>query len=214
LDAESASLMLSGLGITLWLVILSTALSLALGTLIGVMRVSPFAIISTFATGYVEFFRNIPLLIILFFVLNGLPQAGLTLSFFATGVAGLTVYTAAYVAEVVRAGLQSISVGQIEASRSLGLTWAQTMRYVLLPYTFRIVIPPLGTLFIALVKNTSLCSAVAVPEILYQAEVVEGRTFNPDIFLIAGLMYLLLTVPLSIIVNTIEQRFSLAQVAR
>ena len=190
------------------------ALSLAFGTLIGVMRVSPLGPISLFATGYVEFFRNIPLLIVLFFVLNGLPQAGITFSFFTTGVVGLSAYTAAYVAEVVRAGLQSISAGQIEAARSLGLTWTQTMRYVLLPYAFRVIIPPLGTLLIALVKNTSLCSAVAVPEILYQAEIIEGRTFNPDIFLIAGLMYLVLTVPLSGLVNAVERRFSLARVAQ
>jgi len=214
LDQESTALMLAGLRTTLWLSVLSIGLSLILGTLIAVMRVSPFGLVSTFATGYIEFFRNIPLLIVLFFVLNGLPQAGITLSFFNTGVAGLSVYTAAYVAEVVRAGLQSISRGQIEASRSLGLTWLQTMQYVLLPYTFRIIIPPLGTLFVALVKNTSLCSAVAVPEILYQAEVIEGRTFNPNIFLIAGLLYLVLTIPLGLAVNALERRFSLARVSR
>ena len=214
LDSESTALMLSGLGTALWLSVLSIGLSLVLGTLIAVMRVSPFGLISAFATGYIEFFRNIPLLIILFFILNGLPQAGITLSFFATGVVGLTVYTAAYVAEVVRAGVQSISHGQIEASRSLGLTWIQTMRYILLPYTFRIIIPPMGTLFVALVKNTSLCSAVAVPEILYQAEIIEGRTFNPSIFLIAGLMYLVMTIPLSLAVNAMERWFSITRVSR
>src|SRR5207245_1731624 len=117
----------------------------------------------------------------------------------------------AYVAEVVRAGLESISRGQIEAARSLGLSWLQTMAYVLLPYTFRIVIPPLGNLFVALVKNTSLCSAVAVPEVLYQAEVIEGRTFSPDIFLIAGMLYIGLTLPLGALVNLVERRFSLVR---
>ena len=131
-----------------------------------------------------------------------------------TGVVGLTAYTAAYVAEVVRAGLESISRGQMEAARSLGLTWPQMMVYVLLPYTFRIVIPPLGTLFVALVKNTSLCSAVAVPEVLYQAEIIEGRTFSPDIFLIAGLLYLVLTVPLGILANIVERRYSLSRLGR
>jgi len=190
------------------------AFSLAVGTVIAALRVSPIGALSTFAAGYVEFFRNIPLLIVLFFVLNGLPHAGITFDFFTTGVVGLTAYTAAYVAEVVRSGLEAISRGQVEASRSLGLSWMQMMRYVLLPYTFRIIIPPLGTLFVALVKNTSLCSAVAVPEILYQAEVIEGRTFNPDIFLIAGLLYLVLTVPLGAAVNLVERRYSLAGVTR
>lgn len=211
---EQTELLLAGLRTTLALSLLSMAFSLAAGTVIAALRVSPLVPLAAFATGYVEFFRNIPLLIILFFVLNGLPQAGLTLSYFATGVAGLTAYTAAYVAEVVRAGLESISKGQVEAARSLGLSWTQTMRFVLLPYTFRIIIPPLGTLFVAMVKNTSLCSAVAVPEILYQAEIIEGRTFNPDIFLIAGLLYLVLTVPLGLLVNLIERRYSLAGLGR
>lgn len=214
LDAAATDLLISGLATTLWLSLLSMGISLILGTLIGAMRVSPLGPVAAFASGYVEFFRNIPLLIVLFFTLNGLPYMGLTLPFFWVGVAGLAVYTAAYVAEVVRAGLQAISHGLVEASRSLGLTWTQTMRFVLLPYTFRTVIPPLGTLFIALVKNTSLASAVAVPELLYQAEVVEGRTFNPDIFVIAGAIYLLITLPLAGLVNLAEQRLSLSRTVR
>jgi len=211
---EAAELLAAGLQTTLALSLLSMALSLGVGTFIAALRVSPLGLLASLATGYVEFFRNIPLLIVLFFVLNGLPQAGVTFDFFTTGVVGLTAYTAAYVAEVVRAGLESISRGLVEASRSLGLSWLQTMRSVLLPYAFRIIIPPLGTLFIALVKNTSLCSAVAVPEILYQAEIIEGRTFNPDIFLIAGLLYLVLTMPLGAAVNLVERRFSLAGLTR
>lgn len=207
-------LLISGFGVTIWLSVLSMALSLVAGTLIAVMRVSPFGLVSAFASGYTEFFRNIPLLIVLFFVLNGLPSMGITLPFFWVGVAGLTVYTAAYVAEVVRAGLESISKGLVEASRSLGLNWLQTMRYVLLPFTFRIIIPPLGSLFSALVKNTSLASAVAVPELLYQAEVIEGRTFDPDVYVIAGVMYLLLTLPLAALVNVAEQRFALSRTVR
>ena len=97
-------------------------LSLILGTLIAVMRVSPIGLVTAFAAGYTEFFRNIPLLIVLFFTLNGLPYMGITLPFFWVGVAGLAVYHSAYVAEIVRAGLQSIGTGLVEASRSLGLT--------------------------------------------------------------------------------------------
>ena len=214
MDPASLSLLLQGLWITVQLSVLSNLLSLIFGTLIAVLRVSPLGLVSAFAQGYIEFFRNIPLLIVLFFILNGLPQAGITLSFFATGVAGLSAYTSAYVAEVVRAGLQSIAWGQTEAARSLGLTWIQMMRLVLLPQALRTTVPPLGNLFIALIKNTSLASAVAVPELLYQAEVVEGRTFNPEIFIIAGLMYLLLTIPLGGLVNLIEQRVSLARITR
>lgn len=189
-------------------------LSLVLGTLIAVMRVSPIGLLAAFASGYTEFFRNIPLLIVLFFTLNGLPYMGITLPFFWVGVAGLAVYHSAYVAEIVRAGLQSIGTGLVEASRSLGLTWLQTMRWVLLPFTFRTIIPPLGSLFSALVRNTSLASAVAVPEILYQSEIIEGRTFNPDIFIIAGAMYLLLTLPLAGLINLAERRLALTRTVR
>ena len=189
-------------------------LSLLLGTLIGVMRVSPFGVVSAFAAGYTEFFRNIPLLIVLFFVLNGLPSMGITLSFFWVGVAGLTVYTAAYVAEIIRAGLQAVERGVVEAARSLGLSWLDTMRHILLPLTLRAAVPPLGSLFSALIRNTSLASAVAVPELLYQAEVIEGRSFNPDIFIIAGVLYLLLTLPLAGLVNLAEMKFSLHRTGR
>lgn len=205
-----------GLLQTLNLALVSIILSLFLGTAIGVMRVAPISLVAIFAEGYIAFFRNIPLLIILFFVLNGLPASPLQirLSFFHTAVAGLTVYTAAYVAEVVRAGLQSLSRGQTEAARSLGLTWSQAMRFVLLPQAFSAVIPPLGSVFIALTKNTSLASAVAVPELLYQSRVIEARTFNPNVLLVAGLMYLALTIPLGLLVNAIESRVSPARLQR
>ena len=214
MNAANLSLLLQGLWITIQLSVLSILISLVLGTFIAVLRISPLGPVSAFAQGYVEFFRNIPLLIILFFVLNGLPQAGITLPFFWTGVAGLSAYTAAYVAEVLRAGLESIAKGQTEAARSLGLTWGQMMRLVLLPQALRLTIPPLGNLFVALVKNTSLASAVAVPELLYQAGVIEGRTFDPEVFIIAGLLYLVLTIPLGGLVNLVERRFSLARVSR
>jgi putative glutamine transport system permease protein len=196
--------------------LISIALSLVLGTVIGVMRVAPFAPAAIFAEGYITLFRNIPLLIVLFFTLNGLPASPLEirLSFFETAVAALTVYTAAYVAEPVRAGLESLSRGQMEAARSLGMSWLQAMRFVLLPQTFAMIVPPLGSVFVALTKNTSLAGAIAVPELLYQARVLEARTFNPSILLVAGLMYLAITVPLGIAVNHLEVRMSLARLHR
>lgn len=210
------TLLLDGFVETLKLSVLSILLSLALGTVIGVMRVAPLAPVAIFAEGYIAFFRNIPLLIILFFVLHGLPASPLEirLSFFHTAVVGLATYTAAYVAEVVRAGLQSLSRGQMEAARSLGLSWMQAMRLVLLPQTFAAIIPPLGSVSIALIKNTSLASTVAVPELLYQSRVLEARTFNPNILLITGLLYLALTIPGGLLVNALEARLSLARYRR
>jgi His/Glu/Gln/Arg/opine family amino acid ABC transporter permease subunit len=209
-------LLWQGLLVTLQLSVLSIALSLIIGTIIGVMRVAPLAPVAIFAEGYITFFRNIPLLIVLFFVLNGLPASPIALrfSFFETAVIGLSVYTAAYVAEVVRAGLQSLSRGQLEAARSLGMSWLMAMRFVLLPQTFASTVPPLGSVFVALIKNTSLASAIAVPELLYQARVVEARTFNPNVLLIAGVMYLAITIPAGAAVNLLESRMSLAGMRR
>jgi putative glutamine transport system permease protein len=206
-------LLWQGLLETLKLSLLSIAFSLIIGTIVGVMRVAPVAPVAVFAEGYITFFRNIPLLVVLFFVLNGLPSSPLALrfSFFETAVIGLSIYTAAYVAEVVRAGLQSLSRGQLEAARSLGMTWMKAMQYVLLPQTFAAIIPPLGSVFIALVKNTSLASTIAVPELLYQSQVVEARTFNPNILILTGLLYLAITIPGGILVNVVEDRMSLAR---
>lgn len=209
-------LLWQGLLETLKLSLLSIALSLIIGTIVGVMRVAPLAPVAVFAEGYITFFRNIPLLIVLFFVLNGLPTSPLALrfSFFETAVIGLSVYTAAYVAEVVRAGLQSLSRGQLEAARSLGMTWVNAMRCVLLPQTFAVIIPPLGSVFIALIKNTSLASTIAVPELLYQSQIVEARTFNPNILIFTGLMYLAITIPSGLLVNALEGRMSMARIRR
>lgn len=211
MNAESWDLLRVGLLTTAKLSLLSIVISLVLGTVVGIMRVSPLMPLRVIAAGYVEFFRNIPLLICFAFIYYGLPKAGLTFPTFESGVIGLSVYTAAFVAEVVRAGLQSISSGQFEAARALGMSYLQMLRLVLLPQVFRITVPPLGTVFIALVKNSSVASAIVVEEMMYQAEVIAGRYFYPNVFLIAGLLYLIITVPLAAVVNVAEQRLQMAR---
>jgi putative glutamine transport system permease protein len=207
MNPESWDLLLRvGLLTTVRLSFLSILISLAFGTLVGILRVAPVTWLRVLAAGYVEFFRNLPLLIVLAFIFYGLPKSGVTFPTFESGVIGMSVYTAAFVAEVVRAGLQSISHGQIEAGRALGLSYLQLLRLVLLPQVFRIIVPPLGTVFIALVKNTSVASAIVVEEMMYQAEVIAGRYFFPNVFLITGLLYLVITIPLAGAVNLAEQR--------
>ncbi len=210
MNAESWDLLLrEGLLTTARLSLYAILISLALGTVVGILRTAPLAPARVLAAGYVEFFRNIPLLICFAFIYYGLPKAGVTFPTFESGVIGLSVYSAAFVAEVVRAGLQSISHGQVEAARSLGLSYLQTLRYVLLPQVYRMVIPPLGTVFIALVKNSSVASAIVVSEMMYQAEVIAGRYFYPSVFLIAGLLYQIITLPLAGVVNLAESRLRL-----
>ena len=212
MNAESWDLLLRvGLLTTARLSLLSILISMALGTLVGILRVSPLAPLRVLGAGYVEFFRNIPLLICFAFIYYGLPKAGVTFPTFESGVIGLSVYTAAFVAEVVRSGLQAISAGQFEAARALGMTYLQMLRLVLMPQVFRMVVPPLGTVFIALVKNSSVASAIVVEEMMYQAEVVAGRYFYPNVFLIAGLLYLVITLPLAGLVNWAEQRLRIGR---
>jgi His/Glu/Gln/Arg/opine family amino acid ABC transporter permease subunit len=194
---------------TLWLTLASWLISLVIGIVLGMMRSAPLGFVRSIAAGYTEFFRNVPLLTVLFFFYFGVPNTGIVIDAVNSAILGLGLYTAAYVGEVVRAGLGTVSKGNIEASRSLGLSFMQSMRYVQLPQAVRAAIPPLGTLLIALLKNTSLASTVTVSELLFQASFVQDRTFNPDVLLIAGLVYLALTLPLGVAVNAVERKWAI-----
>ena len=209
MDPEYWNLIGQGTLMTLWLTATAGLLSLAIGILIGVLRITPVAPLRTLAADYTEFFRNIPLLTVLFFIYYGVPNTGLRLDAVASAIWGLALYTAAYVAEVVRAGLGTVSKGNVEAARSLGLSFVQTLRYVQLPQALRAAIPPLGTLLIALLKNTSLAGSITVGELLAQADFVGNRTFNPNTLLIAGAIYIALTLPTGALVNVVERRWAI-----
>jgi|DewCreStandDraft_5_1066085.scaffolds.fasta_scaffold00207_84 putative glutamine transport system permease protein len=202
-------LLLSGFHTTLQLAAGALVLALLLGTLVALLRVSPFRVLRVAGAAYVEFLRNTPLLVHMFFWVFGLPFLGITLPEFVGALLGLAFYTSAFVAEAVRAGILSVSRGQIEAARSLGLSYAQTMRWVVLPQAFAITVPPLGNLAIALTKNTSVASAVLVAELMYQAEVVNARTFATyETFGVTGALYLALTLPLGWLVSRLERRLT------
>ena len=209
LTPEYWALIGQGVLMTLWLTLASWLIALALGILLGVMRSAPLNIVRSIAAGYTEFFRNVPLLTVLFFFYFGVPNTGIVIDAVNSAILGMGLYTAAYVGEVVRAGLGTVSKGNIEAARSLGLSFIQSMRYVQLPQAVRAAIPPLGTLLIALLKNTSLASTITVADLLFQASFVQDRTFNPDVLLIAGLVYLALTLPLGLAVNAVERRWAI-----
>jgi putative glutamine transport system permease protein len=211
MSAENIRLIVDGLLVTLALTATSAIVALLVGTLMGVLRVNPRALLRDMAAGYIEFFRNIPILTVLFFIYFGLPASGIRLSPFACATWGLGLYTAAYVAEIVRSGIYAVGRGQIEAGRSLGLSFMQMLRLILLPQAFSVAIPPLGTLLIALLKNTSIASVIVVAELFYQASVVEGRTFNPNTFLIIGLIYVAVNIPLGLLVNYTERRMRIVR---
>ena len=210
---EFPDLFFGGLWVTIQLSVLGLVGALLLGTAVALTRVSPIRPLRWVGAAYVEFFRNTPLVVQLFFLFLGLPLLGLRFAqdtfdnIFRAAFVGMALYHGAYVAEVVRGGLLGVDRGQIEAARSLGLSYLQTLREVQLPQTFRAVIPPLGNIAIALVKNTSLASTIGVTELLFGAEIVESRTFRAEeAFLTATLLYLALTIPLGLVVNGLERR--------
>ncbi|WP_438420301.1 amino acid ABC transporter permease [Bacillus siamensis] len=204
---ENFDMYLDGFLHTLLASFIALAGSFALGVLIAVMRITTFKPLQWIGTAYVEFIRNIPLLLITFVFYFGLPNAGLRLDGFQAGTIALTIYTSAFIAEAIRAGIQTVSKGQMEAARSSGFTYSQAMRYVILPQAVKIVIPPLGNQFLNLVKNSSILGVVAGLDLMYQADLVSSSTLVVfDVYIFAALFYLILTIPLSIGVHYLERR--------
>lgn len=151
-------------GYTLRLTLIAGLLSLVFGTILAAMRVGPIGVLSKAGGVYVTIFRNTPLLILLLLVVFGFPKLDIRLGYFWMNVLALTMYTSTFVCEALRSGVNSIPLGQAEAARSVGLGFTQTMRHVVLPQSFRAVVPPLASVMIALTKNTSLCSIFGIAE--------------------------------------------------
>jgi aspartate/glutamate/glutamine transport system permease protein len=195
----------SGLVVTLQISVLSLLLSILLGGLLGVLRVAPAEPLRRLSGAYVEFFRNVPPLIHLFYVFFALPRVGIVMSSFTCGVLGLTVYHAAFVAEILRAGINAVGRHQVESARALGFNYVDSMRYIILPQALAIVLPPLGNLFISLVKTSSLVAAISATDLMYQAEVLNERSFRAfEVFGFAGLLYLSLTLSLGALIHRLE----------
>jgi putative glutamine transport system permease protein len=198
-----------GFRITVLIGVLALLLALVLGVIFAVLRSVPVRPLRAIGTAYVEFFRNTPLLIQTFFAYFGLGAAGIRLPAFTAAFLALGVYTGAFVTEAIRAGILAVDRGQYEAARSLGLSYGQMMRYVVLPQAFATTVPPLGNLAIALTKNTSLASSIAVADLLYNANLVNSRSFATyEVFAFVGLCYLAITLPMSAALNRIERRLT------
>jgi aspartate/glutamate/glutamine transport system permease protein len=202
----------SGFWVTVRLVAISFAIAMAVGTVVAALRIAPSKWLQRLGGVYVEVFRNIPLLVLLFISFAGLRRGGVDISPWVAGTASLGLYTAAYVAEALRSGVFSVGKGQIEASLSLGVTYAQTLRRIVLPQAFRTVISPLGSLTIAMIKNSAIIgvSLLALPDLLKQARIVQARTFQTDeTFFWAAVGYLLLTGTVTLAVRGLERRFAI-----
>jgi polar amino acid transport system permease protein len=212
-----------GLWLTLWLTAVSMAIGIVLGIVLAVMRLSTNPVVRTGAFGYVWFFRGTPLLVQLLFWYNlaalypvitlGVPgvhlDANQLITPLAAAILGLGLNEAAYMSEIVRAGIISVDHGQGEAAGALALTRGQTMRRIILPQAMRVIIPPTGNETIGMLKMTSLVSVLAVPDLLYSAQIIYNRTFQPiPLLVVACIWYIVVTTVLSIGQFYVERYFS------
>lgn len=198
-----------GLHATVTLTLVSFAAALALGTLVAATRISPIPPLRLAGAAYVDLFRNTPLVVLMFLFFFGLPKIGIRFEAFPTAVLALSIYTAAFVAEAVRAGVNTVPRGQAEAARALGLTFPQTLATVVLPQALRTVVPPLGSLFIALIRNSAVAFTISVPELMGRADRLANDTAQtvPVLFAVAA-VYLALTIPSGIAVGALERRLA------
>jgi arginine/lysine/histidine/glutamine transport system substrate-binding/permease protein len=198
---QSVPILLQGALVTLQLTIVSGILGLIGGSLIGILRLSNIKIVRWIARAYVDFFRGTPLLVQIFMIYFGIPaivqELGLTFTFerFVAAVMALSLNSAAYIAETVRAGIQSIEPGQAEAAQSLGLDSVQTMRYVIFPQAFQRMLPPLGNEFISLLKDTSLVAVIGFEELFRKGQLIVSENYRAfEIYAAVAVVYLCLTL--------------------
>lgn len=198
---------LQGLRVTLQLTLGSGGLGIALGLLVALARISRRRIVRGAATAYITLFRGTPLLLQLLFIFFALPLImGVRLGPMAAGLAALSLNAAAYIAEIFRAAIESIDKGQMEAARALGMSHELAMRRIILPQTFRRLIPPLVNELAALSKDTSLVMVIALPEMLYETKQLAGTYLRPEVYAWAAIGYLIIVVALSALAQRLERR--------
>ena len=207
-DLARASIvpLLHGLERTIEYTFIVIILSLLLAVPVALARRSQRRLLRFVVGFYIEVFRTTPLLIQLVFIYFALPQLGIKLSVFTAGVLGMTLHYVAFISEVYRAGLQAIPRGQFDAARALGMSNRAVMFHVILPQALRIVTPALGNFFISLIKDTSLLSAITVPELLFSGQIISGRTYDYfTIYTMVFGIYLVVGYAAVLLVRWIEQ---------
>ncbi|NLM83434.1 MAG: amino acid ABC transporter permease [Clostridiales bacterium] len=188
----------SGFGYTILLSVCALLLALFIGIIVGICSTSQSKILRGIMRVYVEFFQNTPLLVQIFVLYNGLPFLGVVLSVTTIGVVGVGVYHGAYIAEVVRSGIGSISKGQLEAAYSQGFTYWQAMAYIIIPQARRVIMPPLTMQAVNLIKNTSMIAIISGADIIFTAKSWSSTNmYYGPAFVLAGLLYFILCFPLT-----------------
>ena len=200
--------LLSGLWMTIQLTLISFALCLVLGVIFGLFSVSPVKALRVFATIYVDIIRGIPLMVVAFFIYFGLPGIlGFKIPVFIAGIITLTLNASAYISEIFRGGIKAVPVGQMEASRSLGLSYNKTMRKIILPQAIKIMIPSFVNQFVISLKDTTILSAIGLIELLQTGRIIVARNLQSSmVYLIIAVMYLILITSLTKLAKVLEKR--------
>jgi glutamate transport system permease protein len=205
---DQLDVILRGFWVTLRLTGLSATIALVFGTVLAAMRIAPAPPLRWAGTAYVEVVRNTPLTLVFVLVVFGLPELGFQFSFFVRAMIALSLYTSAFVCEVLRSGINAVQAGQAEAARALGMTFGQTLREIVLPQAFRTVIPPLGNILIALAKNTAIAEAFGVIEATGTFDNLVRDfpgSFWP-LFLGTALGYVVIVLAISAVLRVVERR--------
>ena len=205
---QSFPLLLLGAGITIKITALSVGLGMIIGMFVGIARISHVAPLRMLAAVYIDFLRGTPLLVQIFLIYFALPlMLDQRVDPFVAAITACGINSGAYVAEIFRAGIQAIDKGQMEAGRSLGMTWVQTMRYIIVPQAFKNIVPPLGNEFIALLKDSSLVSVIGFEELTSRGQLIIARTYGSlEIWLSVAVIYLVMTLAISRLVAYMEKR--------
>ena len=212
MSIENFELLIQGLGITVMMALLAGVGSIVVGIFVTAARICPIPILRAAAFAYVQFFINVPLLALLILAVFALPAAGLIMPLIPTVIIVLTAYEAAYVAEAVRSGVNTVAVGEVEATRALGLTLTQSLRLVIVPQAFRAVVQPIGNVMIALAMNTALAAVVGVVELTSRVNSINLIYAQPILFYTsAGLAYMAIALVIGLVTGWVERKVAIVR---
>lgn len=199
---------INGAKFTIILAIFTVLFGVVLGTLLALMRISKNKALNAIAAVYVEFIRGTPLMVQLFIIYYALPTIiGLNIPEMQSAIMALAINSGAYVAEIIRAGIQAVDKGQMEAARSLGMPYGMAMRYIIIPQAIKNILPALGNEFIVVIKESSVVSVIGIKELMYNADTVRGNTFRAfEPLIVAAIMYFIMTFTLSKLMGRFERR--------
>lgn len=215
--AQYKGFYISGAKNTILIAAFTVLIGVVIGICLALMRLSKNKLFKIISTSYIEFIRGTPLLVQLYIIFYGLPMLGIRFPDvpalggefpgFVAGIITLSINSGAYVAEIIRAGIQAIDKGQMEAARSLGMTHSMAMRYIIIPQAFRNILPALGNEFITVIKESSIVSIIGIHELMYNADTIRGNTFQPFApLVIAAIVYFIMTFTLSKLLGIVERR--------